>query len=110
MTTKTMAKTKSDSLDLPANPFIFEILNLASKQRSKAKKVEVLQKYSHPCLKTIFIWNFDETVTSVLPPGDVPYAAVDEQDSFKGTLSEKIADAVSKMVELGSNSLGSQNQ
>lgn len=110
MTTKTTAKTKSDSLELPANPFIFEILNLAAKQRSKAKKVEVLQRYSHPCLKTIFIWNFDDTVTSVLPPGDVPYAAVDEQDSFKGTLSEKIADAVSKMEELGTNSLGSQDQ
>jgi hypothetical protein len=96
--------------DLPANPFVFEIFELCGKQRSKAKKVEVLQKYSHPCLKTIFIWNFDETVISVLPPGDVPYAAVDEQDSFKGTLSEKIADAVEKMGELGTKSLGSQDQ
>ena len=59
--------------DLPANPFVFEIFELCGKQRSKAKKVEVLQKYSHPCLKTIFIWNFDETVISVLPVGDVPY-------------------------------------
>jgi hypothetical protein len=31
-------------------------------------------------------------------------------DSFKGTLSEKITDAVEKMGELGSNSLGSQDQ
>ena len=53
---------------------------------------------------------FDESVISVLPPGDVPYAAVDEMDSFKGTLSEKISDAVEKMGELGSNSLGSQDQ
>ena len=96
--------------DLPANPFIFEILNAASKQRSNVKKAEVLQKYSHPALKSLFIWNFDETITSALPPGDVPYAAVDEMDSFKGTLSEKITDAVEKMGELGSNSLGSQDQ
>ena len=96
--------------ELPANPFVFEILNAASKQRSNAKKVEVLKKYEHPCLKSIFIWNFDESIVSVLPPGDVPYAAVDEMDSFKGTLSEKIADAVDKMEELGSNSLGSQDQ
>ena len=96
--------------ELPANPFVFEILNAASKQRSNAKKVEVLKKYEHPCLKSIFIWNFDESIVSVLPPGDVPYAAVDEMDSFKGTLSEKIADAVEKMEELGSNSLGSQDQ
>ena len=96
--------------DLPANPFVFEVFEIASKQRSNAKKVEALQKFSHPCIKSLFIWNFDETVQSALPPGDVPYAAVDEQDSFSGTLSEKIADAVSKMGELGSKSLGSQDQ
>jgi hypothetical protein len=96
--------------ELPANPFIFEIFNAAAKQRSNAKKVEVLQKYSHPSLKTLFIWNFDETIQSALPPGDVPYSAVNEMDSFKGTLSEKIADAVGKMEELGTNSLGSQDQ
>jgi hypothetical protein len=96
--------------ELPANPFIFEIFNAAAKQRSNAKKVEVLQKYSHPSLKTLFIWNFDETIQSALPPGDVPYSAVNEMDSFKGTLSEKITDAVGKMEELGTNSLGSQDQ
>ena len=74
--------------DLPANPFVFEIFDIASKQRSNAKKVEALQKFAHPCVKSLFIWNFDETVQSALPAGDVPYAAVDEQDSFKGTLSE----------------------
>jgi len=107
---KTIAKKSQPIPDLPANPFIFEIFDLCGQQRSVAKKVEVLQKYSHPCLKTIFIWNFDETVQSVLPVGDVPYAAVDEMDSFKGTLSEKIADAVEKMGEMGSRSLGSQDQ
>ena len=96
--------------DLPANPFVFEIFDIASKQRSNAKKIEALQKFAHPCVKSLFIWNFDETVQSALPAGDVPYAAVDEQDSFKGTLSEKIADAVEKMGEMGSRSLGSQDQ
>ena len=96
--------------DLPANPFVFEVFEIVSKQRSGAKKVEALQKFSHPCIKSLFIWNFDETIQSALPPGDVPYAAVDEQDSFSGTLSEKIADAVEKMGELGTKSLGSQDQ
>ena len=109
-TTKKTTKSKTVSLELPRNPFVFEVLNLASKQRSKAKKVEVLKKYEHPCLKTIFIWNFDETVQSVLPPGDVPYAALDGEDGFRGTLTEKIDDAVAKMGELGSRSLGSQDQ
>jgi hypothetical protein len=122
MTTTTKAKTpvkkattkakpaETPIQNLPANPFMFEILNLVGKQRTNAKKIEVLKKYDHPSLKAIFIWNFDDSVVSSLPPGDVPYAAVDEMDSFKGTLSEKIQDAVDKMQEIGSNSLGSQDQ
>ena len=109
--TKTKAKTTpAVSIDLPANPFIFEVLNLVSKQRTNIKKVEVLQKYNDPSLRAIFIWNFDESVISSLPAGIVPYSSVGEQGSFSGTLSEKIDDAVGKMSELGSNSLGSQDQ
>ena len=109
-TTKTRKKIENNLEVLPTNPFIFEILDLASKQRTNAKKVEVLKTYEHDSLKTIFIWNFDETVISLLPEGDVPYASAGEQTSYSGTLSEKIEDAVSKMSELGSNSLGSMDQ
>ncbi len=111
--TATKTKAKATALvneDLPANPFLFEILNLASKQRTNIKKVEILQKYNDPSLKAIFIWNFDESVISALPEGIVPYSSVGEQNSFSGTLSEKIEDAVDKMSEMGSNSLGSQDQ
>jgi len=96
--------------DLPVNPFVFEVLDAASKMRSKALKVEVLQKYSHPSLKAVFIWNFDETVISLLPEGEVPYANNLEDETATGTLSEKIEDAVSKMGELRTTSLGSQDQ
>ena len=68
----TTTKTKK-KVELPPNPFLHEILELASKQRAKAKKVEILQKYENDALKTIFIWNFDETVISVLPVGEVPF-------------------------------------
>ena len=47
MTTVTKKKTtttKAASLELPRNPFVFEVLDLVSKQRSKAKKIEVLKK------------------------------------------------------------------
>jgi hypothetical protein len=102
--------TDSEIKELPVNPFAFEVLQLVSKQRTNAKKVEVLKKYDHASLKAIFIWNFDESIISALPPGEVPYASVGEQNSFSGTMSEKITDAVGKMNEVGSNSLGSQDQ
>jgi len=108
--TKTKKKTEETIQSLPTNPFAFEVLELASKQRTNAKKVEVLQKYEDPSLKTILIWNFDESVISLLPEGDVPYASTGEQTSYSGTLSGKINDAVSKMDELDSNSLGSMDQ
>ena len=95
---------------LPANPFVFEVLNLVSKQRTNLKKVEVLQRYMDPSLKSILIWNFDESIKSSLPDGIVPYSSVGEQGSFSGTLSGKIEDAVGKMEELNSRSLGSQDQ
>jgi hypothetical protein len=65
-------KTKTKQ-ELPPNPFVHEILELVSKQRSRAKKVEVLKKYEDLSLKTLFIWNFDDTVVSMIPPGEVPY-------------------------------------
>ena len=96
--------------NLPNIPFAFEVLDAASKQRSKAKKVEVLRKYAHDSILALFIWNFDETAISVLPEGDVPYGNNREDNSMTGTLSDKINDAVGKMSEMGSNSLGSQDQ
>ena len=108
---KTIAtKQPVETTDLPANPFTFEVLNLIAKQRTNAKKVEILQKHGDASLKAVLIWNYDESLISALPEGDVPYASVGEQNSFTGTMTEKIGDAVTKMGELGSNSLGSQDQ
>ena len=59
---------------LPLRPLAFEVLDLVSKQRTKAKKIEVLKTYEDISLKIILIWNFEESVQSVLPPGDVPYS------------------------------------
>ena len=96
MTTTTTRKKKTTTTEkpietLPINPFVYEILDLASKQRSSAKKVEVLKTYEHDSLKTIFIWNFDDTVISLLPEGDVPYANAEEQTVYSGTLSENLS-------------------
>jgi hypothetical protein len=75
---------------LQPNPFQYEILELTSKQRSNAKKVEVLQEYRNSALTSLLIWNFDESVISILPPGPVPYADPNEQSSVGGNLSELI--------------------
>ena len=98
------------SLDLPHNPFAFEVFDLVSRQRSKAKKIEVLKKYEHLSLKVVLIWNFDESVISMLPDGEVPYAGFDETNSYSGTLTKKMDLEVRRMHEQGSFSLGAADQ
>jgi Family of unknown function (DUF6433) len=107
-TTEKLPKVVSE--ELPSNPFAFEVFALVSKQKSNAKKVELLQKYEHPSLKSLFIWNFDESVISMLPEGLVPYASVGQQNVRSGNLSDNINRAVEMMGELDSNSIGSQDQ
>ena len=70
-TTKRNFSVKANKL--PANPFQHEILELVDKQRSKAKRVEILKEYGNDALKALFIWNFDDSVISLLPDGHVPY-------------------------------------
>ena len=69
--------TKTNAERLPPNPFMSEILELVHKQRSKAKKVEVLKEYRDDALTALLIWNFDPSVVSILPEGDVPYTPND---------------------------------
>ena len=67
---------------------MFEILDLVSRQRTKAKKVEALQKHACRELQMLLIWNFDESIKSALPDGEVPY-----------TVSDKpIGDGISRLI------------
>ena len=58
---------------LPNNPFQTEILDLVSKQRTKAKKIEVLREHRNDALVALLIWNYDDTCFSALPEGEVPF-------------------------------------
>lgn len=102
----TISKTKEVSLELPANPFVFEVLDLVNKMKTEQKKVEVLQKYEHPSLKALFIWNFDESVITILPPGQVPYSNLKSEQKFRGTLSDKVDNLIGTMNYNQTTSLG----
>ena len=86
----TKTKTEVSIAKLQPNAFQYEILELVSKQRSNVKKVEVLKEYRNDALISLFIWNFDESVVSILPPGAVPYADPSDQSSIGGNLTELI--------------------
>ena len=69
---KTTSKSTSTN-KLPPNPFVQEILELANKQRRIDDRIEILKEYRNDALTAILIWNFDESIISVVPDGEVPY-------------------------------------
>ena len=95
---------------LPNNPFVFEVLDLVSRQRSKAKKVQILKTYEDISIKSVLIWNFDESIISVLPVGEVPYTGYDEQNTYSGTLTTKLTEEIRQMHDKGNFSLGVSDQ
>ena len=96
--TTTKSKTVATAIpNLPSNPFVYEVFDACSKQRTKAKKVEVLKRYAHDSVMAVLIWNFDESIVSLLPEGEVPYGNTREDNSVTGSLSDKINDAVNMM-------------
>ena len=71
---------------LPPNPLLTEVLEFVSKQRSKAKKVEVLKEYDTDALRAILIWNYE--AVSMLPEGQVPYSP---NEAPKGTEHQQLS-------------------
>ena len=50
-----------------------EVLQKVSNAKTKAQKIKLLQQMNSPALRAILIANFDESVISMLPDGDVPF-------------------------------------
>tara|TARA_B100002019_G_scaffold162076_1_gene139800 strand:- start:491 stop:982 length:492 start_codon:yes stop_codon:yes gene_type:complete len=85
MTTKTVSvKKKAPPAKLPPNPLQSEILAHVSKQRTKAKKVEQLKALRNPCLVSLLIWNFDPSIESAIPEGEVPFKENPEEQPVDG--------------------------
>tara|TARA_B100001113_G_C20771300_1_gene475414 strand:- start:179 stop:610 length:432 start_codon:yes stop_codon:yes gene_type:complete len=62
-----------------------EILQKVSNAKTKAQKIKLLQEMNSPALRAILIANFDESVISMLPPGDVPYKENDAPEETEHT-------------------------
>ena len=63
-----------------------EVLQKVSNAKTKAQKVKLLEGYNTPALRAILIANFDESVISMLPEGDVPYKKNDAPEETEHTI------------------------
>ena len=64
---------------------LHEVLQKVSNAKTKAQKIKLLQEYNTPALRQILIANFDESIISMLPNGDVPYEKNDAPEDTEHT-------------------------
>ena len=62
-----------------SNPrlLLSEILRKVSNAKTKKEKVDLLRKHNSTALRQMLIINYDDSVVSMLPEGDVPYTPND---------------------------------
>ena len=84
---------------------ISEVLQKVSNAKTKARKIELLQQYNTDALRMLLIWNFDESVISELPAGEVPFQANEAPVGTEHTVLEKEARLLYNFVQGGNNGL-----
>ena len=80
-----------------------EVLQKVSNAKTKKEKITLLKQFNTPALRMLFIVNFDESVVSMLPPGDVPYTPNDAPAGTEHTMLEKEARLLHHFFKGGSN-------
>ena len=80
-----------------------EVLQKVSNAKTKKEKITLLEKFNTPALRMLFIINFDDSVVSLLPPGDVPYTPNEAPDGTQHTILEKEARLLHHFFKGGSN-------
>ena len=103
--TTTTPKPRTTTNKLPPNPFQSEILEEVSKSRTRQRKVELLREHRNDALVSLFIWNFDDSVISMLPEGTVPYKPNEAPKGTEHTSLRSEQKSFDNFVRGGNNSL-----
>ena len=84
---------------------ISEVLQKVSNAKTKAEKIKLLNEHNSPALRAILIANYDESVISMLPEGEVPFEANDAPKGTEHTVLEKEYRKLYLFFKGGSSSL-----
>ena len=104
-TTRKPATPKAEKITLTPTSLVHDIFSAISSERTKAKKLEILRNYNENFIKAVLIWNFDETIVSVLPEGEVPIQQKENADKNPNTNIRKEWDKFYNFVKGGNDSL-----
>jgi len=80
-----------------------EVLQKVSNAKTKKEKIKLLQEYNTNALRMLLIINFDDSVVSMLPPGNVPYTPNEAPEGTEHTILEKEARLLHHFFKGGSN-------
>ena len=80
-----------------------EVLQKVSNAKTKKEKIKLMQEYNTNALRMLFIINFDDSVVSLLPPGNVPYTPNEAPEGTEHTILEKEARLLHHFFKGGSN-------
>ena len=69
--------TRSSIENSNSRLLISEVLRKVSNAKTKKEKVDLLRKHNSTALRQLLIINFDDSIVSMLPEGDVPYTPND---------------------------------
>ena len=84
---------------------ISEVLQKVSNAKTKAAKIKILLDNNTNALRSLLIINFDESVESLIPEGEVPYNPNDAPEGTEHTLLEKEYRKLYLFFKGGSSSL-----
>jgi hypothetical protein len=84
---------------------ISEVLQKVSNAKTKAEKIKLLHEHNTPALRSILIVNFDDSVVSMLPAGEVPFVPNDAPAGTDHTVLEQEYRKLYLFFKGGSNSL-----
>lgn len=90
-----------------SNPrlLISEVLRKVSNAKTKDEKSRLLNKHNSQALRSLLIWNFDESVISMLPEGEVPYTPNDAPVGTDHTRLEQEYRGLYRFVKGGADKL-----
>lgn len=84
-------------------PLISEVLRKVNNAKTKAEKKKILLENNSQVLRSLFIWNYDESVVSMLPEGDVPFTPNPAPEGTDHLLLENEGKKMFHFVKGGSN-------
>ena len=84
---------------------ISEVLQKVSNAKTKQEKIKLFHEHNSDALRAIMIWNFDESVVSLLPEGEVPYTVNDAPKGTEHTMLEKEYRLLHNFIKGGNDGL-----